>query len=87
MNKRDWSSKIHAAITAKTASSPRMSAASVGGVCLSAWGGSVECRVSGVEGGFDGEAAALEDVGVDHGSLDVFVAEEFLDGADIIACL
>jgi hypothetical protein len=30
-------------------------------------------------------AAALEDVGVDHGGADVFMPEEFLDSADIIA--
>ncbi len=41
----------------------------------------------GVEGGFDGEAAALKDVGVDHGGFDVFVAEEFLDGADVVSVL
>jgi hypothetical protein len=29
--------------------------------------------------------AALEDVGVDHGGADVGMAEEFLDGADIVA--
>jgi len=33
----------------------------------------------------DGEAAALEDVGVDHGGLYIFVAEEFLDRPDVIA--
>jgi hypothetical protein len=48
-----------------------------------------------VEGGFDGEATALQDVGVDHGGFDVpstgsgrrFVAEEFLDGADVVVVL
>ena len=40
-----------------------------------------------VEGGFDGEAAALEDVGVDHGGFYVFVSEEFLYGADVVAVL
>ncbi len=30
----------------------------------------------------DSLAAAVEDVGVDHGGLDIFVAQEFLDGAD-----
>jgi len=35
----------------------------------------------------DGEAAALEDMGVDHGGFDVFVAEEFLDGADVVIVL
>lgn len=29
----------------------------------------------------------MEDVGVDHGGFDVFVAEEFLDGADVVAAL
>jgi len=31
-----------------------------------------------------GQAAAVEDVGVDHGGFNVLVAEQFLDGADII---
>ncbi|MDO9128841.1 MAG: hypothetical protein Q7U34_03145 [Anaerolineales bacterium] len=50
-----------------------------------------------VEGAFDGEAAAVEDVpfdypfvpqgmaqdrGVDHGGFHILVAEQFLDGAD-----
>jgi len=30
-------------------------------------------------------AAAVEHVGVDHGGLDVVVAEELLDGADVVA--
>ena len=38
---------------------------------------------SGVQRTFYGQAAALQDVGVDHGGFDVFVAEEFLDGADV----
>jgi hypothetical protein len=38
-----------------------------------------------VEGAFDAEAAAVEDVGVDHGGGDVAVAKEFLDGADVVA--
>ncbi len=32
-------------------------------------------------------AAAVEDVGVDHRGADVFVTQEFLDGADIVAIL
>ena len=40
-----------------------------------------------VEGGFDGEAAALENVGVDHGGFDIFVSEEFLYGANVVAIL
>lgn len=32
----------------------------------------------------DGEAAAVEDVGVDHGCGDIFVAQQFLKGANII---
>ena len=39
----------------------------------------------GVEGAADGVGAALEDMGVYHGGADVFVAEEFLDGADVVA--
>lgn len=41
----------------------------------------------GVEGGFDGEAAALKDVGVDHGGFDVFVPEEFLNGSYVVVVL
>jgi hypothetical protein len=33
----------------------------------------------------DSEAAAVEDVGVDHGGLDRAVSEELLDGADVVA--
>ena len=40
-----------------------------------------------VEGGFDGESAALEDMGVDHGGFDILVSEEFLNGADIVSVL
>ena len=40
-----------------------------------------------VEGGFDSEAAALENVGVDHGGFYVFVSEEFLHGANVVAVL
>ena len=43
--------------------------------------------MSSVKRGFDGEAAALEDVGVDHGGFDILVAEQFLDGADVVAIL
>ena len=38
-----------------------------------------------VEGAADGAGAASEDVGVDHGGADIGVAEEFLDGADVVA--
>jgi len=40
-----------------------------------------------VEWAADGEAALVEDVGVDHGGFDVGVAEEFLDGANVVAIL
>ena len=40
-----------------------------------------------VEGAADAEAASVEDVGVDHGGGDVGVAEELLDGADVVAAL
>lgn len=29
--------------------------------------------------------ATIEDVGVDHGGFEIFVAEEFLDGANVVA--
>jgi hypothetical protein len=38
-----------------------------------------------IQGRAHGQAAALEHVGVDHGRLDVFVAQQFLDGADVVA--
>ena len=40
-----------------------------------------------VQGAADGEAASVEDMGIDHCGFDVFVAEEFLDGADVVAIL
>jgi len=36
-----------------------------------------------VDGAEDGSGAAVEDVGVDHRGIEVCVAEEFLDGADV----
>ena len=38
-----------------------------------------------VEGASDAEAAAVEDVCVDHCCCDAAVAEEFLDGANVVA--
>jgi hypothetical protein len=40
-----------------------------------------------IQGAVHGQAAALEDVGVDHGGAYVLVAEEFLDGADVVTGL
>lgn len=37
-----------------------------------------------VAGALNGVGAAVEDVGVDHGARDVGVAEQFLDGADVV---
>jgi hypothetical protein len=37
-----------------------------------------------VEGAADAEGAAVEDVGVDHRGGDVAVAEELLNGADVV---
>ena len=46
-------------------------------------------RLSGTFGSIertaDRQAAALQDVGIDHRCFDILVAEEFLDGADIVA--
>ena len=39
---------------------------------------------SGVEGAFDCQSTAVENVSVDHGRLDILVPEQFLDGANII---
>ena len=40
-----------------------------------------------VQGGFDRQAAALQDMGVDHGGADIFVTKQFLHGTDIIPIL
>lgn len=40
-----------------------------------------------VEGTADSMAAAVEDMGVDHGGLDMFVAEKLLHGPDIVTAL
>src|SRR5213593_719528 len=40
-----------------------------------------------VQGAADTAAAAIEDVGVDHGGADVAVADELLDGPDVVAGL
>ena len=37
-----------------------------------------------IERATDGKAAAIKDMGIDHRRFDVFVAEEFLDGANIV---
>jgi hypothetical protein len=57
-------------------------------LCL-LFGGSDENLSAGllVEGAADGEGPLAEDVGVDHGGADIGVAEEFLDGADVVAVL
>ena len=40
-----------------------------------------------IEWAADAGGAAVEDVGVDHGGGDVLVAEQLLDGADVVAVL
>jgi hypothetical protein len=45
----------------------------------------LEAFLGAIQGATDGQAAALEDVGVDHSRFHVFVSEEFLDGADVVA--
>jgi len=37
-----------------------------------------------VERTADRQAAAIQNVGIDHGGLDILVAEEFLNGSDIV---
>jgi hypothetical protein len=37
-----------------------------------------------IQGTADGQATALENVSVDHGSFDAFVAQQFLDSANIV---
>jgi len=41
----------------------------------------------GVKGRLNRKSAALKDVSVDHGGFDIFVPEEFLNGADVVAVL
>jgi hypothetical protein len=36
------------------------------------------------EWGYDGLGAALGDVGIDHGRADIGMAEEFLNGPDVV---
>ena len=45
------------------------------------------CTCLRIEGGFDGEAATLKNVSVDHGGFDILVAEEFLDSANVVTGL
>ncbi len=40
-----------------------------------------------IQRAFDRQSAALEDMGVDHGGANVLVAEQFLNGADIVTTL
>ena len=47
----------------------------------------VPVRLSPIQGGFDRESAALENMGVDHRGFDILMPEQFLDGPDIIAIL
>ncbi len=41
----------------------------------------------GIQRALDGKGAAFHHMGVDHGGADVFVAEQFLDCADVVAGL
>lgn len=41
--------------------------------------------LSAVKGAADAFTTPVEDVGVDHGRGDVFMAEQFLNGADVVA--
>ena len=47
------------------------------------------CRLasSTIQRGAHGQSAALENVGIDHGGLYILMAEQFLDGADIVTAL
>ena len=40
-----------------------------------------------IEGADHALAAAIENMGVDHGGFDIFVSEEFLDSTDVVAIL
>ena len=42
-------------------------------------------KSSAVQRTFHSQAAALEYVGIDHGGANVLVAEQFLNGADVVA--
>ena len=39
-----------------------------------------------IQGTADGKGAGVHNVGVDHGGGDIFVAQEFLHGANVVAC-
>jgi hypothetical protein len=49
--------------------------------------GSDEIIRSFIQGGVDRPGAALEHVGVDHGSFYILVTEQFLHGANVITVL
>jgi len=40
-----------------------------------------------IQGAADGQAAAVEDVSVDHGRLDILVSKELLDRPDVAVVL
>lgn len=46
-----------------------------------------EVKISLIQWTSDGQAAALENMSIDHGGAHIFVAEEFLYGADVVAGL
>lgn len=51
-----------------------------------AWSGWVNVAVSHpVQGALDAHPASVQDVGVEHGGADAGVAQEFLDGPDIVS--
>jgi hypothetical protein len=47
----------------------------------------LECLTCDIKGADHSSSAAIENVGIDHGGFDIFVTEEFLDGADVVAVL
>ena len=39
-----------------------------------------------VQGALHGSPTTIEDMGIDHGRRNILMSEEFLNGADIVAC-
>ena len=51
------------------------------------WSPHVAGDRSPIEGTADTPGASVEDVGVDHRGADIFVAQQFLDCADVVAVI
>ena len=61
--------------------------ASLGAVLVPWYGLWVGISNLGIQGASDGKGSPVEDVRIDHGGGDVPMAEELLDGSDIVSAL